>query len=57
MLPLGAPPRGGSATFGGTHSEGGDTVSSHHPRCQEARGYTLTSWTFLQIHSICQRTQ
>ena len=57
MLPLGAPPRGGSATFGGTHSEGGDTVPSHHPRCQEARGYTLTSWTFFQIHSICQRTQ
>lgn len=23
----------------------------------EARGYTHTGWTFLQIHSICQWTQ
>ena len=32
VLPLGAPPWGGSAAFGGTHSEGGDTVRPPPPR-------------------------
>lgn len=44
--------------LGSTLSEGGDTAPHLTPSSRmEARGDTQTGWTFLQIHSICQRTQ